>query len=165
MRRKNTKTGFTLLELLVVVLIIGILAAIALPQYKMAVGKVKYATLKDNARVIKNALDMYYMANGEFTANLEALDVELSGTLSDDKHLISLENSSSCYIGSSSVLCKRKIFGINMEYSVSYSNFTNIMKCVANSTDITDAANRLCQQETGKSAPMKECTTYCIYQY
>ena len=104
MRRKNTKTGFTLLELLVVVLIIGILAAIALPQYKMAVGKVKYATLKDNARVIKNALDMYYMANGEFTANLEALDVELSGTLSDDKHLISLENSSSCYIGSGGLL-------------------------------------------------------------
>ena len=40
---KSNKKGFTLLELLVVVLIIGILAGIALPQYKRSVEKAKVA--------------------------------------------------------------------------------------------------------------------------
>ena len=161
---KNTGKGFTLLELLVVVLIIGILAAIALPQYQMAVGKVKYSTLKDNVRVIKNALDRYYLANNEFTTNLETLDIELSGTLSNDKCTIRMKDGSYCYIGGDSVFCGRTIFKKGMQYVVEYKTKYRAY-CLPGSMDLNDKANRLCQLETKKTGKPNYNETNMLYQY
>ena len=57
---KNRSKGFTLLELLVVVLIIGILAAIALPQYRKAVAKAELAQLLSVIKSFTNSLHNYY---------------------------------------------------------------------------------------------------------
>jgi len=65
-KNKNLKQGFTLLELLVVVLIIGILAAIALPQYKMAVTKAKVASILPLMRRWKDALQEYKLQHGSY---------------------------------------------------------------------------------------------------
>ena len=62
----KNKKGFTLLELLVVVLIIGIRAAIALPQYRVAVTKTKIAGMFPLMRAWQDAADMYYVQYGEF---------------------------------------------------------------------------------------------------
>ena len=65
-KQKNLKQGFTLLELLVVVLIIGILAAIALPQYKIAVMKAKVASVLPVMRRWKDAYAEYKLVNGQY---------------------------------------------------------------------------------------------------
>ena len=73
--RTTRCAGFTLIELLVVVLIIGILSAIALPQYQKAVEKARLATWMPFVQFIYNAEEAYYLANGTYTDDLEALGV------------------------------------------------------------------------------------------
>ena len=72
--------GFTLIELLVVVFIIGILAAIALPQYEVAVRKSRVARVLPVLKSIVNAKQVYYMANGQYTADLDTLDIDFPYT-------------------------------------------------------------------------------------
>ena len=81
---KHNQKAFTLIELLVVVLIIGILAAIALPQYEKAVVKARLATIKPIIASIKQAEEIYYMANQKYTGDENELDINLSCEKTND---------------------------------------------------------------------------------
>jgi len=68
-RLKDNK-GFTLLELMIVIAIIGILATLAQPQFKTAVLKAKEASLRENLFNIRNCIDQYYGDNGKYPSAL-----------------------------------------------------------------------------------------------
>ena len=76
----KNKKAFTLIELLVVVLIIGILAAIAVPQYQKAVKKSRAVEAISNLRALMNAQEIFHLANGTYTTNLDNLDIKLDSS-------------------------------------------------------------------------------------
>ncbi len=69
--------GFTLIEILVVVLIIGILSAIALPQYEMAVAKTRASQILVRMNALKTGVVSYFLANGVYPEDVTLLDVDL----------------------------------------------------------------------------------------
>ncbi len=73
MRRKNQEKGFTLLELIIVLTVIGILSAIALPNLLNSPRRAKEAVLKTNLRTLRQVIDQHNGDKGFFPPTLEAL--------------------------------------------------------------------------------------------
>jgi len=145
--------AFTLIELLVVVLIIGILAAIAVPKYQVAVAKSRLSTLKDVVKSIKNAEEVYYLANGSYTDKLEDLDITLPGYVETDDNGWLVFNWGKCGINLTNTSCVIPNFFSFQRYYTNQnnSNNSNLVNCLAVADN--SVANKVCQMETGNDTP------------
>ncbi len=79
LNRKQSEKGFTLVELLVVIIIIGILAAIALPNFLGQGAKAKQTEAKQNAGLVNRVQTVYRAENSAFA---DSFDLLATGTLS-----------------------------------------------------------------------------------
>lgn len=71
--RPRSSRGFTLIELMVVVAILGILVSMAVPTYRSIVQRAKETVLRQNLFTLRDVIDQYYADKGKYPDALEDL--------------------------------------------------------------------------------------------
>lgn len=87
----KNKKGFTLVELMIVVVIMGILVAVAIPIYGAVTDNAEKKTCADNRRTIQSMVTTYQMTGGEGGAQIPWADIEGTGLTSDTDFLAMFE--------------------------------------------------------------------------
>ncbi len=65
--------GYTLIEMMIVICIIGLLASISMPNMQKSVIRARETSLKETLFVIRDVIDQYYTDHGKFPDTLEVL--------------------------------------------------------------------------------------------
>ena len=128
----ENKKGFTLIEMLVVVLIIGILAAVVLPQYKMAVARTQLAQIMNITKSVKSASQRYYLTQDKYPNSINDLDIEVNSDIS-------------CGVSTSAAYC------YNKQFALWKSSISSSVECAAKTQDEKSALAKACKDFTKSS--------------
>lgn len=149
--------GFTLIEILVVVLIVGILVAIALPKYQTAVDKASFAELNLVARSLANAQEVYHLGTGTYTTNLFDLDIKFPVEGIQDVNINASNQPQYSYVKTS----KADLNNNCVYYLKNSENFPGETHCEALKDN--ERATRLCASLGGERIPGSLTDNYNTY--
>ncbi|MGC5704342.1 type II secretion system major pseudopilin GspG [Pseudomonas sp. NFXW11] len=78
MQTANRQRGFTLIEIMVVVVILGVLAALVVPQIMSRPDQAKASAANSDIKAIAMALDIYKLDNHQYPSNQQGLQALVS---------------------------------------------------------------------------------------
>lgn len=109
----NRKRGFTLIEVLAVVVILGVLTSIALPQYRKAILRAQAANALINLKTIFDSAKRSYAMSGQWPAALTDLDIKFfeadeNGNVGEFQYVLDSTNkyASACRLGETGLCLK-----------------------------------------------------------
>ncbi len=79
MRKRSNQRGFTLIELVIVIVILGILAAVAIPKFVNLRSDAEASACKANQAAMESAIALYVAANGSAPAALANIASYMAG--------------------------------------------------------------------------------------
>ncbi len=88
--KTNNVRGFTLLEMIVVIAVLGALAALAIPKFTGVVANSQEKTDNANIRIVESALELYKAEQGDLPAGVDTFN-ELVTELEDKEYLKNTE--------------------------------------------------------------------------
>ena len=139
------KQGFTLIELMIVVLIIGILSAIAMPKYTQAIEKSRVSEALTMLNAIQKGVDIWLMENGYPNSTVELVGLSSAGDKLAKQMVIDAENALNC----TGDTCRGKFF--------EYDAYCYNSGCTAYALSTTKAEYSLYLEKSGR----KWTKTYC----
>ncbi len=82
MKRHKKQQGFTLIELIIVISLIGILVGLGIPNFKNATKRARETVLKENLFILRKLINQYYVDKGQYPQSLQ--------TLVDEEYLLKI---------------------------------------------------------------------------
>ena len=151
--------AFTLVELLVVILVIGIIAAIAYPQYQRATYKAIDAKLRLAFHDIAKAQNFYYSITGAYGNTGDEEKIDAPYPVENNRFIIG--DGFSCKLASSGgpiLTCSLS----NPPCLIYYYIYNNHINCFTYSTS-NFKADKFCQFITGQAEPGSDSNSYAHY--
>ena len=133
MKAKFNQAGFTLIELMIVIAIIGILAAIAVPQYQTYVNKAKFTEVVNSVTPFKLAIELCAVQNTPATTAALGTSCGTAGTNGIPAAITAVTGQGTSYVGTVSLAAANAAITATST-GITATNYTYVLTPSVNTT-------------------------------